>query len=254
MKVDHISSSGLKTYQQCPLKYFAVYELQLPEPPPHPNTVMGSCVHEMMESATNQRMIVGSDPNRQDPMFWKDTAVQIHKVDPSLLMTIDELVDNAKRWGYFRNVQRTVGCELKIEFPLSDGTLVTGFIDRLDVMLPHADIIDIKTQKNAFEADELSHNWQACIYNIGARKIQPEITGNATVSFWVLRHQVQRVILTAQDALDGIKRIEDQVAEIRNCTDPEGKPSGLCPWCPYEKQCPSKNSSARARFNRIRKT
>lgn len=253
MIVDHISASGIKTYKQCPLKYYAVYELKLPEPPPHPNTVMGTAVHEMMEAATNCRIRKNGDLQRHDPMFWKNTAVAKNKVEPHLHGDIDILVANAVRWGYFRNVHRTAGCEVELEFALPDGTKVTGFIDRLDLMLPDADIVDIKTQKNAFEPDELEDNWQARIYNIGARRIEPRLTGKATVSFWVLRHQVQRVVLTAKDAENDIGRIVGIIGEIRACKEPEGRPSGLCPWCPYERQCPERNSSARERFNRAKR-
>jgi len=253
MKVDHISSSGLKTHDQCPLKYSATYEMDLPKPPPHPNTVMGSAVHEMMEHSTKNRIQKGSDLSRNDPMTWKAEIVAKLKVEYGLHPLIDELVGNAVRWGYFRNINRTVGCEVPIDFPLPDDTHVTGFIDRLDVMAPDADIIDLKTQKNAFSDEELEHNWQAKIYNIGARIIRPEITGNATVSFWVLRHMVQRVVLTAEDAVRDTKLIADKVAEIKACKDPEGRPSGLCPWCPYDKQCPVKNGNARQRLQRMMK-
>jgi len=251
MIVDHVSASLLKTYEQCPLKYWATYVEKMAEPPPHPSTLLGTSIHEIMEAATRQRMMVDSDPVRHDPMFWKDTAALKNKVDSDLLGTIDELVGNAIRWGYFRNISHTVGCEVKIEFPLPDGTMVTGFIDRLDLYSPDADIIDLKTQKNAFEPNELADNWQARIYNIGARKLYPEITGKAKVSFWVLRHQVQRVILTADDAESDVRRIADKVAEIRTCQNPEGRPSGLCPWCPYDKECPAKNGSARDRFKKV---
>jgi RecB family exonuclease len=248
MKVDHISASAIKTFEQCPLKYHAVYELKLPEPPPHPNTVMGTAVHEMMETATKYRIMPGSDPVRHDPMFWKDTAIQKNKVQSNLVPLIDELIANAVRWGYFRNVLHTVGCELEIGFTLGDGTLVTGFIDRLDITPPNADIIDLKTQKSAFEDDELYGNWQARIYNIGARRLYPKITGVATVSFWVLRHRVQRVWMTQECAEQDLAALGRKVMEIRACKDPEGRPSGLCPWCPYEKQCPVKNTSTRERF------
>ena len=248
MKVDHISSSGIKTFEQCQMKYHVIYELKMKEESSHPLTRMGSAIHEMMEEATNHRMKPDSDPTHHDPMFWKDKVVKELKVEQRLLPTIDELVGNAQRWGYFRNIKRTAGCELKIGFNLPDGTEVTGFIDRLDVMAPDADIIDIKTQKNAFESDELTHNWQACIYNIGARLLHPEITGNATVSFWVLRHQVQRVILSARDAETGIQRIQDRVSEIKACTTPSVSPSPLCQWCPNEKNCKAIQGSARDRL------
>ena len=139
-------------------------------------------------------------------------------------------------------------CELEIGFKVQDGTDVTGFIDRLDVMAPEADIIDLKTQKSEFEPDELKENWQARIYNIGARKLFPEITGMASVSFWVLRHQVQRVILSARDAEEDLIRIQSKVTEIKTCTDPEATPSPLCQWCPNEKDCKAVHGSARDRL------
>jgi len=253
MMVDHLSSSLIKTYQQCPLKYWAIYIEKMPQVEPHPLTRLGLAVHEMMEAATNCRIQGHHDHQRHDPMFWRDTAILENKVEPYLHGDIDTLVANAVRWGYFRNVHRTAGCEVELGFALPDGTKVTGFIDRLDLMPPDADIVDIKTQKNAFEPDELEDNWQARIYNIGARKIRPEITGKATVSFWVLRHQVQRVVLTAKDAENDIGRLVDIMGEIRACNNPEGRPSGLCPWCPYEKKCPDRDMPARERLRRARR-
>jgi RecB family exonuclease len=253
MRVDHISASGIKMFGQCPMRYYAKYELGLEEVSIHPLTRVGTAVHEMMEAAINQRIQKGSDLARCDPMYWKQAAIEKNRVETHLIPVIDELVGNAVRWGYFRNIRRTVGCEIKIGFALPDDTKVTGYIDRLDVMIPDMDIIDLKTQKNAFEPEELEDNWQARIYNIGARKLKPEITGKATVSFWVLRHQVQRVVLTADDAEKDYHRIAKVVNEIRACKDPEGKPSGLCPWCPYDKQCPAKNSSARERFRKAKR-
>lgn len=251
MKVKHISASGIKTYEQCPLKYYAIYDLEMPEPPPHPNTVMGSAVHEMMEAATNCRIAKDPDPVHHDPLFFKKATVENLKVERNLWGTIDELVGNAVQWGYFRNIHRTAGCELKIGFKLPDQTEVTGYIDRLDLMLPDADIIDLKTQKNAFSDEELAHNWQARIYNIGARRLYPELTGKATVSFWVLRHQVQRVWLTAEDAERDYQLLADKVTEIKTCTDPQPCPTALCPWCPYQNKCPTNGENARSRLKRM---
>ena len=248
MNVEHISASRIKTFEQCQLKYWAIYIAKLPESPPHPNTRMGSAVHTMMEESTNARIKNLDDKTHHDPMSWINQAVQEHKVDNNLIPTIVELVGNAQRWGYFRNIKKTAGCELEIGFKLPDGTDVTGFIDRLDVMSPDADIIDLKTQKNVFDDDELKENWQAKINNIGARKLFPEITGSASVSFWVLRHQVQRVILSARDAEEDIQRIQDQVSKIKACENPSASPSPLCQWCPNEKGCKAANGNARDRL------
>lgn len=42
MIVEKISASAIKTYEQCPLKFYALYVLKIPDAPPHPNTVMGN--------------------------------------------------------------------------------------------------------------------------------------------------------------------------------------------------------------------
>jgi RecB family exonuclease len=253
MKVEHISASRIKTYRQCPLKYWAVYDQGMSEPPPHPKTLMGSAAHEILEMAVKSRIDPSCDPAKHDPRFWRSAAIQNHKVERNLWNTLDELIANAERWGYFRNIHRTCGCEVEVGFMLPNGINAKGFIDRLDLMPPDVDIIDIKTQSAAFEQDELEDNWQAHLYNIGARRIRPEITGKATVSFWVLRHQVQRVVLTARDAENDIGRLVGVVDEIRKCEEPEGRPSGLCPWCPYEKRCPDRNSSAKERFGKAKR-
>jgi hypothetical protein len=68
------------------------------------------------------------------------------------------------------------------------------------------------------------------------------------VSFWVLRHRVQRVVKTAEDALSDERELMTVADEIRGCSDPEGRPSGLCPWCPYEKQCPARRMGVKQRW------
>jgi putative RecB family exonuclease len=253
VNIEKISASAIKTFEKCQLEFYAIYVLKVPPVPPHPKTVMGSAVHAMMEEASNLMIAARkqNDPLIVDPMQFKQKACDKLKVERNLFSTIDELVDNAKRWGYFRNIHKTAGCELEIGFSLPDGTWVKGFIDRLDLDLPSADIIDLKTQKNAFTTEELEDNWQARIYNIGARRLYPELTGNATVSFWVLRHMVQRITMTQLDAERDYQLLKDKVAEIKACTDPQPSPSRLCEWCPYVKTCPTSSENSHERLKRI---
>jgi len=254
MKIEKISASALKTFEHCPLEFYAVYVLKVPPVLPHPNTLMGSTVHSMMEKASKQMIAArkSNNPVFVDPMQFKQVACEEFKVASDLYPTIDELVSNAKQWGYFKNIDKTVGCELEIGFDLPDGIHVKGFIDRLDLDLPKADIIDLKTQKNAFTSFELENNWQARIYNIGARKLYPELHGNTTVSFWVLRHLVQRVTKTALDAEWDYQLIKEKVDEIKECDDPQPNPTPLCQWCPYL-ACPTRSENSHDKLRRIMK-
>lgn len=248
MKVEALSASRIKTYQQCAMRYYAQYELKLPEDTPHPLTRMGSCIHRMFENATNAR--TAGNLEGYDPLTYKAAAMKEYDVDPSLESLVDELTKNAIQWGYFRNIARTVGCEVEFKFTLESGVPVRGFIDRLDLNVPEADIIDLKTQKNAFEGDELTNNWQARIYNAAVRKLYPDVKGIVTVSFWVLRHMVQKVHLTADDATQVLVDMDKVVKEIEACSEPQGSPSGLCGYCLYEDQCPTINQSVRTRMKR----
>lgn len=253
MKIDHISASGIETFDQCPQKFYAIYVLKIPKAEPHPLTLMGSATHMMLEKAVIARIFEGSQMSG-DPMAYRQQAQEAFKVSDENMALADELIANALRWGYFRNVNRTVGCEMEISFKSLDGTPVVGKIDRLDVSAPTADIIDIKTQKAEFTDKELQDKWQKKIYNIGARIIRPEITGEASVSFWVLRHQVQRAFLSAKDAEKDMVGLQEKIDEIKACPDdPQGNPSALCRWCPREKDCVWKDASFSDRLKGMRR-
>jgi RecB family exonuclease len=248
MKLTHLSASRIQTFEQCQMKYHATYDLELPQPPSHPNTLLGSAVHEMFEMATVARM-KGADEAMQEPTFYLGDAFRTHKVKPSLTDVALQMTQDCKDWGYFRNIARTVGCEVEVDFVLSDDTKVTGFIDRLDVWDGTADIIDLKTGAHMYDDEELERNWQARIYSIAARKMH-EITDEVTVSFWFLRHQVRKVIRTKAEAVADEKRLLTIANDIRSCTEPTVTPSGLCKWCPMYDTCEAAHESKRARIKR----
>jgi RecB family exonuclease len=238
MKLEHLSASRIKTFQQCQMRYFATYELGVKEVV-HPLTDLGSACHLMLELAVKARMAGGAGGEACDPRTHKKAAMDEFKVDRSYSGLIDELMGNAEKWGYFRNVARTAGCEVEFDLELPDGTKVQGFIDRLDLLPPCADVVDIKTQKAMFTDEELRGNWQARIYNMAARRRYPEVTGKVSVSFWVLRHMVQRVWLTSHDAEAVVADLMDVAREIRGCRSPEARPSALCRYCGYRHECPA---------------
>jgi RecB family exonuclease len=245
MQLTHLSASRIKTYEQCPLKYHAVYDLKLPEPPEHPLTTMGSACHETYEDGV-KALLAGEEFDWPTRTRFKCRDLE---VDADLWDLAAQLVQNGLDWGVLRNIRHTVKCEMECNIVLPDGTKVTGFIDRLDINKAKADIIDYKTQKREFDDALLPQDWQARIYNIAVRQEFPEVK-DVTVSFWVLRHRVQRVIKTARDAENDIAALMAMGKEIRECEDPKGCPSGLCPWCPYHKDCPAKKQGIKARFKR----
>jgi hypothetical protein len=232
------------------MQYYAKYELGAPDDYSHPLTIMGKTLHKMFEVSTNARLL-GKHERLQDPRAVMDAAVRKYSMDGDLKGLLGDLTRNALDWGYFRKVHQCVGVEVKFTEALPDGTLVTGFIDRLDFTSDTtADIIDLKTQKRKFTDEQLENNWQADIYNWALRKLYPQITGEVWVSFWCVRHYVQRTLRTADDAARTEKRLMEVAKEIRECTDPDMRPSMLCNWCPHKVECPAGNENVKQRLKR----
>lgn len=230
MELEHLSASRLETYEQCQLKYYAKYVLKLPDEPGDAAN-LGTAVHRAMELATNARIAGGSGKDI-DPLFWLPDELLKFGLLAREKEAV-EMINNGILWGYFRNLHKVKGCEVELKFNLPDGTPVVGFVDRLDLDFPTADIKDLKTGKRKFPDNELQKKWQGRIYNIGVRKMFPEVTDQCMVSYWVLRHQVQRAYYNAFDAENDEQELVEKCMEIVACDDPVPTPSGLCPWCPH---------------------
>ena len=245
MKLNYLSASRIKTFEQCGLKYFGIYEEGL-EDSPHPLTIMGSAVHKGAEDSMNE-IIAGREASFTSAVRQACAQMGVTKPNADLAR---ELIENALSWGYTRNADKCVGLEVSFFEALPCGTKVKGFIDRLDIDLPTADVIDLKTQKSEFNDATLADEWQSVVYNWAARKLYPELTGDISVSYWVLRHRVQRVWMTADDAKRGEDKLMKVAEQIRSCTDPQPQPTALCQWCPKRGTCPAANEGVKARFNR----
>ncbi len=248
MKLDHLSASRIKTFESCPLKYRAIYELGF-EDKPHPAAVMGSALHKGMELGVTALM----KDSEAYVNFEELTraACSSMGVQSSDVPTAVELTNVALAWGYLRNVPRCVGCEVPFNLEIPGGVMVKGYIDRLDLIKPDgAEVHDLKTQKQPFDESTLKQEWQAVTYNWAVRRLYPEITGTVIVSFWVLRHQVQRVWMGPEDARIGEQALVRVAEEIRACEKPEPKTSGLCTFCPYFGECTAAKQTIKQKFHR----
>lgn len=245
MEVKYLSASRIKTYDQCQLKYYGIYVEKLDQGPPHPLTVMGSGVHNGFEQGTNI-ILEGGDPNF--PALVRKHCASLGVSKPNADLAV-ELTHNALNWGMLRNVKYCVGVEIPFYEELPDGTKVKGFIDRFDRPPRWPDIIDWKTQKRAFEKP-VETEWQSKVYNWAARVLYPEITGKIDVSYWVLRHRVQRCTMDDDDAKRSADELMAKAEEIKSCDDPQPSPSALCQWCPKQPDCPASRENLKDRLKR----
>lgn len=247
MKLQRLSPSRIKTFQQCQLQYHARYDLEVPERPPHPLTVMGKAVHTGAEQGT-QRVMDGDDKVAFLDLVEADC--QKRGVSSSNTRLALELMNNALSWGYLRNVNSCIGVEIKFDLELSDGTKVVGIFDRIDILDAFVDVIDLKTQKREFVDADLKSEWQSVIYNWASRKVFSDSPKDVRMSYWVLRHRVQRCWMTEDDAKQAEDAMLAVAEQIRSCTQPEPTPSALCQWCDYYDKCEAAHESIKKRFKR----
>ena len=245
MILNYLSPSRIGTFEQCQLKYHAIYEEKLPDGPPHPLTVMGSAVHQAGEYGVQELMGKMGEPNWMSLVRQACASMGVSKPNSELAQ---QLMQNALDWGYLRNVQYCEGVELHFFEELPDGTKVKGIIDRLDILPKYTDVIDLKTQSRAFDDATLDELWQTVAYNWAVRK-KWGVKGDVRMSYWVLRHRVQRCNMTEEDAKCGEEKLMKVAEEIRSCTDPQPNPSPLCQWCP-KADCPARGEGVKDRFKR----
>ena len=230
-----LSASKISTYNHCQMQYHAKYYLKVKDDDPHPLTLMGSSVHGLLEISA-KALASGRREYLWNPFDYKDTMYDRFKCPKDLRSLGDELTENAIKWGYFRKLTKNTKCEIGFNLDLGENISVRGKIDRLDVVGNKADIIDLKTQKNKYSDEELKLSWQARIYNLAVRELYPEVE-DVKVSFWVLRHQVQRVWKTKEDAENDKKELIKVAKEMLACKKPIASVTALCEFCCYKDKC-----------------
>lgn len=252
MIIKHLSPSRINTFDQCQLKYYAIYEEMLDEGVPHPLTMMGKAVHKGAEVGTKAIMDGEVVNSVNFPALVKRACASMRVSKPNADLGV-ELIQNALKWGYLRNIEHCVGVEKSFFIELPDGTKVKGIMDRVDLTPKYMDIVDLKTQKKAFDDATIADLWQSIAYNWAARRLFPEHQGDVRMSYWTLRHRVQRVWMSADDAKRGEDKMMEKAEEIRSCTEPEPSPSPLCQWCPKQADCPASREGVKQRFKRKNK-
>lgn len=247
-----LSPSRAADFKQCPLLYRFRAIDRLPEPPSTAQ-LRGSLVHAALER------LYGLPADQRVP----DTAralvgpawEQLLAEEPALAAELDaaqlsELLDEARALlsGYYRLEDPTrfdpQSCEQRVEVELADGTLLRGFIDRIDVA-PTGElrVVDYKTGKAPPEARALAEFkalFQMKFYAVALLR-----------SRGVLPTRLRLVYLADGQLLDyspdeqELLRFEKTLIAIWRAIQSAGatgdfrpRPSRLCDWCPHRAHCP----------------
>jgi putative RecB family exonuclease len=247
-----LSPSRAADFKQCPLLYRFRAIDRLPEPPSTAQ-IRGSVVHAALEQ------LYGLPAASRGP----ETAIslvepaweQVRTAEPARIGGLDsvqrtQVLAEARALlsGYYRLEDPTrfdpQCCEQRVEVELADGTLLRGFIDRIDVAATgELRVVDYKTGKAPPEARALAEfkaMFQMKFYAVALLR-----TRGVPPTRLRLIYLADGQVLDYSPDLDELLRFEKTLMAMWRAIQSAGatgdfrpSQSRLCDWCPHHAFCP----------------
>jgi putative RecB family exonuclease len=247
-----LSPSRAADFKQCPLLYRFRAIDRLPEPSSTAQ-VRGSVVHAALEQLyalpADQRG-PATAMSLVDPAWERLVAAQPDLADAFEPELRAVLLDEARALlsGYYRLEDPTrfepQSCEQRVEVELEDGTLLRGFVDRIDVA-PTGElrIVDYKTGKAPPEARALAEfkaMFQMKFYAVALLRSRGVLPARLR-----LLYLSDGTVLDYSPDLDELLRFEKTLMAIWTAIQSAGttgdfrpSPSRMCDWCAHHGRCP----------------
>jgi putative RecB family exonuclease len=248
-----LSPSRASDFKQCPL----LYRLRAIDRLPEPSTaaqVRGTVVHGALERlyALPAASRVPDTAVRLVEPAWEEIAAAQPEfadgLDPALRV---KLLDEARALltGYYRLEDPTrfdpESCEQRVEVELADGTLLRGFVDRIDVAATgELRVVDYKTGRAPAVARELAEAkalFQMKFYAVALLRSRGVLPARLR-----LLYLADGQVLDYSPDLDELLRFEKTLMAMWQAIQTAGvtgdfqpKPSRLCDWCAHHRHCPT---------------
>jgi putative RecB family exonuclease len=247
-----LSPSRASDFKQCPLLYRFRAIDRLPEPSSTAQ-VRGSVVHAALEQLyllPAPERIPETALSLAAPAWERVVAEKpslADEITPDLRAT---LLDEARVLlsGYYRLEDPTrfdpQACEQRVEVELTDGTLLRGFVDRIDVA-PTGElrVVDYKTGKAPPEARALAEfkaMFQMKFYAAALLRSRGVLPARLR-----LIYLADSQVLDYTPDIDELLRFEKTLMAIWSAIRAAGatgdfrpNPSRLCDWCAHRAHCP----------------
>lgn len=248
-----LSPSRATDFKQCPLLYRFRAIDRLPEATSAAQ-LRGSVVHAALEQLYGLPAGLRSPDTARSLVqrAWDQTVA----AEPELAGELDpgqptQLLEDARALvsGYYRLEDPTrfdpQCCEQRVEVELADGTLLRGYIDRIDVAATgELRVVDYKTGKAPPAARALAEfkaMFQMKFYAVAlfrSRGVPPTRLR--------LIYLADGQLLDYSPDRDELLRFEKTLMAIWRAIQSAGEtgdfrpnPSRLCDWCPHQQRCPA---------------
>jgi RecB family exonuclease len=234
-----LNPSKLQCYLDCPRQYRFRYVDRRPERRTFGPTALGRTVHKALRDFY---ALDGPDRTLDNLMrclrrAWDPAGYRSQKESDDAFTRAEDMLRTYHQKTNTGKI-RVVALESKFSHARSsDGILVTGRIDRLDLDDGEYVIIDYKTGRFGSEDDMIHDSLPLSLYAIAASAV----FGREVTRIAVEHLPSGRRAETSRDAgriAGDWKSIVDIVDEMRTADDFPAHTGSLCRWCDYLTACP----------------
>lgn len=242
-KLIKLSASSMKTFDQCPKKYFYNYIAREPRKQ-WDHFDLGNLCHKALEIFHEIYMEEGPRGGSLSKLMAHSFA-EARKDFPDAKIEIiadaKALVQDYLKLVSTDGMPHVKGVETKFNLNITDDILVRGFLDRVDI-LPKSGIfhiVDYKTTKNKRYLEP----FQLLIYGLWLQSEYPDLE-EFKASYVLLRHgsSSKSYTFNCEDIVKIKKKILGFAEDIRASEKSEEWATitgPLCNWCDFKKICPT---------------
>jgi CRISPR/Cas system-associated exonuclease Cas4 (RecB family) len=233
MKCEYLSASSASTYEQCPLRYYAKYELGKKSG----STVeigAGLLAHKVLELFYRP----GNEQSKEvcfEEASKLEACLDFEQFKEAKNMAFDLINEEP------RESTNTITTELNFEFFLESGAAGRGFIDRIDLINDKTiGIVDYKSGNFVPSMEELATGHQANIYAAYVF-LEDKFSGieNVMFTFKYIRTGQQKLIKINRKQTDEyLPYFEHIYHSIKNNNNPKPTMNQFCWNCEHRSECP----------------
>jgi len=237
-----LSASAVKTYDQCPRKYFYTY-IERAARKEWDHFDLGNLCHKTLEIFHTIYMEEGTNKKSLASLMgrsFEEARKEYKHVTYDMMAEAKDLcagyLDKMKLDG----MPIVKGVETSFNFNIGENIKLRGFLDRLDLMKDgRFHIVDYKTTKNTKYLDE----FQLLVYGLWLQTKYPDVE-NFKGSYVLLRHgsKLKEYEFNTQDLARIKKDLINYAEKIRTENVWEPVPTRLCNWCDFQEICPSQQA------------
>ena len=231
-----ISASAVKTYTQCPRKYYFTYINKLPKKK-WPHIELGNFVHDVLESFHNTLRDSPKDPSEWGALLKIICRKEVsnHNLTKEQMGVAKEMLATYLSKLREDGLPNVLFNEKEFVIDLPGNILLRGFIDRVDEDADSVALVDYKSGRSKY-LDE----FQLLVYALAMLHERPDL--KKIKGSYIVLGEGSKIIpysFTKTDTVRCVTEITKVAGMIRSEQSWEPRPTRLCSYCDFHDACPA---------------